>query len=142
AGSLAKRRRHPGRLARGVADRISGRRIVEPRRERSLMMTAFSTLLDDLKQGKLSRRALLQRAALLGLTPAMTSALLRESAFAQDATPAASPTASGPGGPAVDTVTYGAFNVDQAPLNIQNGDIDLYVFGLKTAGAKSLEGVA
>ena len=43
-------------------------------------------------------------------------------------------------GPAADTVTFSAFNVDQAPLNIQNGDMDLYLFSLKTAGAQSLEG--
>jgi hypothetical protein len=49
--------------------------------------------------------------------------------FAQEAASAA--------GPAVDTVTFASFNVDQAPLNIQNGDMDLYLFSLKTAGAKS-----
>jgi peptide/nickel transport system substrate-binding protein len=37
-------------------------------------------------------------------------------------------------------VGFSAFNVDQAPQNIQHGDMDLYLFGLKTAGAKSLDG--
>ncbi|MGH2559479.1 MAG: ABC transporter substrate-binding protein, partial [Thermomicrobiales bacterium] len=45
-----------------------------------------------------------------------------------------------PPGPAADTLTFSSFNVDQAPLNIQNGDMDVYLFGLKTAGAQSLQG--
>ena len=45
-------------------------------------------------------------------------------------------------GAATDVLTFSAFNVDQAPLNIQNNDMDLYLFGLKTAGAQSLEGNA
>ncbi len=90
------------------------------------------SLLDALAAGKITRRAFFQRAAALGMSTSMASLVARqpEAAFAQEATQP---------GPAVDVVTFGAYNVDQAPLNIQNGDIDLYLFGLKTAGAKSLE---
>ncbi|HKG27029.1 MAG TPA: ABC transporter substrate-binding protein [Thermomicrobiales bacterium] len=96
-------------------------------------MADISSLLADLSAGRLSRRQFFQRAAALGLSAPMISLLARqpEAVFAQEPTV----------GPAVDTVTFGAYNVDQAPLNIQNGDIDLYIFGLKTAGAQSLQGV-
>jgi peptide/nickel transport system substrate-binding protein len=93
-------------------------------------MADISSLIDDLRAGHLTRRQFMGRAAALARQP--------EAVFAQEATP--SPAAAGVG-PAVDTVTFGAYNVDQAPLNIQNGDIDLYIFGLKTAGAQSLQGV-
>ena len=90
------------------------------------------SLLDALTTGKLTRREFFQRAAALGMSAPLATLLARqpEAVFAQEATQP---------GPAVDVVTFGAYNVDQAPLNIQNGDIDLYLFGLKTAGAKSLE---
>jgi peptide/nickel transport system substrate-binding protein len=96
-------------------------------------MADVSSLLADLGAGRLSRRQFFQRAAALGLSAPLIATLARqpEAVFAQE--PAI--------GPAVETVTFGAYNVDQAPLNIQNGDIDLYIFGLKTAGAQSLQGV-
>lgn len=104
-------------------------------------MADVSSLLADLAAGRLSRRQLVQRAAALGLSTPLVSLLANQpEAFAQQATPAGQP-GGGQVGPAVDKVTFGAYNVDQAPLNIQNGDIDLYVFGLKTAGAQSLQGV-
>ena len=98
----------------------------------------LSELLQRFSRGELSRRAFVGRAIGLGLSVPAIGALLADPAFvsAQEATPA-----SGGGiGAAADTITFGAYNVDQAPLNIQNGDIDLYIFGLKTAGAQSLEG--
>src|SRR5215211_9254401 len=97
-------------------------------------MADVSSLLADLSAGRLSRRQFFQRAAALGLSAPMISLLARqpEAVFAQEPTV----------GPAVDTVTFGAYNVDQAPLNIQNGDIDLYLFSLKIAGARDLEGAA
>jgi peptide/nickel transport system substrate-binding protein len=102
-------------------------------------MAEISSLLAELAAGRLSRRQLVQRAAALGVSAPFVSLLANQpEAFAQPATP--SPGAAGVG-PAVDKVTFGAYNVDQAPLNIQNGDIDLYIFGLKTAGAQSLQGV-
>ena len=99
-------------------------------------MDDTSKLLNEVTMGRLTRRGFMRRAAALGLSAPLASLIAAqpEAAFAQDA--AAQP------GPAVDVVTFGAYNVDQAPLNIQNGDIDLYLFSLKTAGARDLEGAA
>ncbi len=49
----------------------------------------------------------------------------------------AAPPAQEPG-PAVDRVFFKAFNVDRAPLDLQQGNMDLYIFGLKTAAAAEL----
>src|SRR5690606_36891172 len=97
-------------------------------------MADLTALLDALAAGAITRREFFQRSAALGVSAPLASLIARqpEAVFAQEA---ARP------GPAVDVVTFGAYNVDQAPLNVQNGDIDLYLFGLKTAGAQSLEGV-
>ncbi|MBA2277570.1 MAG: hypothetical protein H0W06_07370, partial [Chloroflexia bacterium] len=87
------------------------------------------------------RRALVQgatgAAASLALGPAL-------GASAGQATPGATvPWPPGQGsavhGPRAERLTFSAFNVDQAPLNIANGDMDLYLFGLKTAAARDLE---
>ena len=43
-------------------------------------------------------------------------------------------------GPAVDKVYFKAFHVDRAPLDLQQGNMDLYLFGLKTAAATELRG--
>lgn len=45
-------------------------------------------------------------------------------------------------GPASDKVYFKAFNVDQAPLDFQNGNMDLYSYSLKTAAARDLRGNA
>jgi peptide/nickel transport system substrate-binding protein len=104
-------------------------------------MTALSSLIWELSSGKLSRRQFLERAAGLGMSASFASLIAAqpEAVFAQG-TPEGSPAPSGPPGPAADVVGFSAFNVDQAPQNIQNGDMDLYLFGLKTAGAQSLDG--
>jgi peptide/nickel transport system substrate-binding protein len=95
-------------------------------------MNDLTNLLSDISAGRISRRELFARAAALGVSAPLAAKLAAspEAALAQGATV----------GPAADVVTFSAFNVDQAPLNIQNGDMDLYLFGLKTAGAQSLEG--
>ena len=41
-------------------------------------------------------------------------------------------------GPAVDKVYFKAFHVDRAPLDLAQGNMDLYLFGLKTAAATEL----
>ena len=41
-------------------------------------------------------------------------------------------------GPATDKLFFKAFNVDQAPLEFQNGNMDFYLFSLKTAAAREL----
>lgn len=101
---------------------------------------ALSNLMDRYERGELSRRAVLMRALALGIAAPFGGLLSRGagSTAAQEASPATAAAESV--GAAADTITFGAYNVDQAPLNVQNGDVDLYIFGLKTAGAKSLEG--
>jgi peptide/nickel transport system substrate-binding protein len=100
-------------------------------------MRAIDQLLTDLQAGRISRRAFLSRATALGMSAALAGVVVDDpAALAQDATPAAT---GGQPGPAAETITFAAYNVDQAPLNMQNGDIDVYLFGLKTAGAQQLE---
>jgi peptide/nickel transport system substrate-binding protein len=96
-------------------------------------MAELAHLLDEVAAGRISRRQLMQRAAALGLSAPMISLLARQPEVL------AAQEASAPG-PAADVVTFSAYNVDQAPLNIQNDDMDIYLFGLKTAGAQSLDG--
>ena len=87
--------------------------------------------------GRLSRRAFIRAATTLGVSAPLATVLAGHpsavgAARAQDA-------AVLPIGPAAERMTFSSFNVDQAPLNIQNNDMDLYLFGLKTAAAKELE---
>lgn len=43
-------------------------------------------------------------------------------------------------GPAADKLIFRAFNADRAPLDLKAGQMDLYLFGLKTAAAQELRG--
>lgn len=43
-------------------------------------------------------------------------------------------------GPAAERVIFRAFNVDRAPLDLKAGQMDLYLFSLKTAAAQDLRG--
>jgi peptide/nickel transport system substrate-binding protein len=43
-------------------------------------------------------------------------------------------------GPAAERLIFSSFNVDQAPLEIVDDQMDLYLYGLKAAGAEELEG--
>ena len=43
-------------------------------------------------------------------------------------------------GPAADKVYFTQFDVDRAPLEIQAGNMDVYLYGLKTEAAQELEG--
>ena len=52
---------------------------------------------------------------------------------------AAAQEAGGPG-PAADRLIFSAFNVDQAPIEITQDKMDLYLYGLKAAGAEELAG--
>ena len=104
-------------------------------------MSAWQRLWHDYATRRIDRRAFTTRAAASGISAPLISVMAANPrVFAQDATPGASPESNLPAGGAADTISFSAFNVDQAPLNIQNGDMDVYVFGLKTAGANSLEG--
>ncbi|MDQ3044298.1 MAG: ABC transporter substrate-binding protein, partial [Chloroflexota bacterium] len=99
----------------------------------------LSDLLQTWASGGMTRRRFVARASALGLSAPLISVLAGSSgASAQDATPDASEDSSGPRGPRAERVLFSAFNVDQAPLNIQNDDMDLYLFGLKTAAAQEL----
>ncbi|HEU5432444.1 MAG TPA: ABC transporter substrate-binding protein [Thermomicrobiales bacterium] len=105
--------------------------------------SSLRAALEALVAGRLSRRAFIARATALGLTPALARTLALDPAVALAAPVTVSATpAAGPGkgaiGPASDILSYASFNVDQAPLEIQAGKMDLYLYGLKTAGAKDL----
>jgi peptide/nickel transport system substrate-binding protein len=95
-------------------------------------MNELRTLLQRLADGELSRRQFLAAAASLGIAPALAGTIARDVSVvrAQEARV----------GPAADVLTFAAYNVDQAPLNIANGDMDLYLFGLKASGAQDLAG--
>ncbi len=104
---------------------------------------------DDVKRA-LGRTALSRRALVQGATGAAAGIALGSTGratLAQEASPSSEnaqiPWPPGQGsdlhGPRAERLTFGAFNVDQAPLNIANNDMDLYMFGLKTAAARELE---
>lgn len=60
---------------------------------------------------------------------------------AQSPGPAASPAAGTERpGPAADHLTYQSVFVDTAPLEVKSGNIDLYVYGLRTEAAQQLQG--
>jgi peptide/nickel transport system substrate-binding protein len=100
---------------------------------------AFDGLLDLLLnggEGRLSRRTLAARAAALGISAPWLASVLADPALAQD-----DAIGTRPGervGPAADRVIFSSFNVDQAPLEIRNDRMDLYLYGLKTAGAREV----
>jgi peptide/nickel transport system substrate-binding protein len=81
----------------------------------------------------LTRRTLLQGTAGLGLAAAAGQVGVR-GALARAA--AQEPTA----GPAAERLLFSSFNVDQAPLEIVDDKMDLYLYGLKAAGAEELAG--
>lgn len=97
-------------------------------------------LLNRAASGDFSRRRLISGAAGLGLTASLAERLAggppaaAAAARAQESTPAA----GGRPGPAADKLLFSSFNVDQAPLEIQSGKMDLYLFGLKTPGARDI----
>jgi peptide/nickel transport system substrate-binding protein len=80
-----------------------------------------------------TRRQLLQGAAGLGLAAGVIPTGVR-GALARVA-------AQDPAkiGPVADKLVFSSFNVDQAPLEITNGKMDLYLYGLKAAGAEDLK---
>ena len=95
----------------------------------------LSDLLAAAAQGRISRRALAARAAALGISSTWLGNVLADPAVAQEAD---ADDAAERVGPAADRIIFSAFNVDQAPLEIRNDRMDLYLFGLKTEGARDL----
>ncbi|HYO29234.1 MAG TPA: ABC transporter substrate-binding protein [Thermomicrobiales bacterium] len=97
---------------------------------------------DDLSRGfdhdtqRLSRRTLAVRAATLGMATPWLASILTEPTMAQE--DPATGGAEGRVGPAADRLIFSSFNVDQAPLEIRNDRMDLYLYGLKTAGARDV----
>ena len=73
--------------------------------------------------------------AALGLT--LLAASLPAAVAAQE--PASEPPHDKPG-PAAERLLYNSFFVDRAPLDIEAGNMDLYLFGLKTEAAQDLRG--
>ena len=82
-----------------------------------------------------SRRARTTLAAALGL--ALIGGALPTGSLAQDET--YEPPHDKPG-PAAERLLYNSFFVDRAPLDIEAGNMDLYLFGLKTEAAQDLRG--
>jgi peptide/nickel transport system substrate-binding protein len=79
---------------------------------------------------RLSRRRFTKGAAGLGLAAALGSHDARAAvarAAAQEVT-----------GPAAERLIFSAFNVDQAPIEITQDAMDLYLYGLRAAGAEDL----
>ncbi len=101
-------------------------------------MPDLRSLALDLACGRVTRRQFVSGAVALGLSAPLATALAAHPAAAVAAAQDATAAATGPVGPAVDKIIFSSFNQDQAPLDIQNNNMDLYLFGLKTAGANSL----
>ncbi len=87
------------------------------------------------------RRWLAAVPAVLGLT-ALLALVVSGSSAAQGTSPAASPgpASSALPGPAADKVTFKSVFVDTAPLELQAGNIDMYLYGLRTEAAQQLQG--
>ncbi|HEV2108926.1 MAG TPA: ABC transporter substrate-binding protein, partial [Thermomicrobiales bacterium] len=100
-------------------------------------MADLQRMLDEVADGRLSRRRFIQRAAGAGLSPSLAAAPVAHPAAARSALPGIQGTPA-PVGPALDSLIFSSFNVDQAPLQIQNGEMDLYLFGLKIDAARQL----
>ena len=73
----------------------------------------------------------------LALGMALAASALPTAALAQDE--AHEPPHDKPG-PAAERLLYNSFFVDRAPLDIEAGNMDLYLFGLKTEAAQDLRG--
>ncbi len=82
-------------------------------------------------------RTSVRQAGSIALSMALAGSLLPAAALAQDEAPA--PPHDQPG-PAADRLLYNSFFVDRAPLDIEAGNMDLYLFGLKTEAAQDLRG--
>lgn len=93
------------------------------------------SLIEAVAVGNLSRRRFVQRAVALGLSAPLAGVIANDPAAGLAAAPTRQPV---PPGPASDRIIFSSFNVDQAPLEIQNGSMDLYLYGLKTEGATAL----
>jgi peptide/nickel transport system substrate-binding protein len=78
-------------------------------------------------------RARLSLSATLGL--ALMASLVPAGALAQDEPP--EPPHDKPG-PAAERLLYNSFFVDRAPLDMEAGNMDLYLFGLKTKAAQAM----
>ena len=90
---------------------------------------------DTTATGAPTRRAWSPLPFALGL--ALVATAFPAAALAQDET--FEPPHDKPG-PAAERLLYNSFNVERAPLDIEAGDMDLYLFGLKTEGAQDLRG--
>ncbi|MDP9356550.1 MAG: ABC transporter substrate-binding protein [Chloroflexota bacterium] len=104
-------------------------------------MADLRSLLEDVAAGRLSRRRFVGLAARLGVSAPLAAALARHpAAVLAQGTPEGGTSGAGAArGPAAERLLFSSFNVDQAPLEIQNDAMDLYLFGLKTPAAKQLE---
>src|SRR5215212_6324478 len=88
----------------------------------------------DVSASGISRRRLMQGAAGLGLAAAVPDVGSRATVARVAAQESGGP------GPAAERLIFSAFNVDQAPVEITQDKMDLYLYGLKAAGAEDLAG--
>ncbi|MDP9362854.1 MAG: ABC transporter substrate-binding protein [Chloroflexota bacterium] len=94
------------------------------------------SLIEALAAGCLSRRRFVRRAVGLGLSVPLASVIASDPVAGLAAAPARQ--APPPTGPAAERMTFSSFNVDQAALEIRNDAMDVYLFGLKNAGAQQV----
>lgn len=85
----------------------------------------------------MTARTRMRTAGSFALTLALAGTLLPAAVLAQDE--AYEPPHDKPG-PAAERLLYNSFFVDRAPLDIEAGNMDLYLFGLKTEAAQDLRG--
>lgn len=100
-------------------------------------MDDLHSMLIDVGKGRLSRRQFVQRAVAAGTSVSVATFLMQHHAEARSPLAGNQP-APGAVGAALDSLIFSSFNVDQAPLQIQNGEMDLYLFGLKIDAARQL----
>jgi peptide/nickel transport system substrate-binding protein len=100
-------------------------------------MDDLHSMLIDVAKGRLSRRQFIQEAVATGLSASAATFLVHNHALAGSPL-RGNQARPGVVGPALDSLIFSSFNVDQAPLQIQNGEMDLYLFGLKIDAARQL----
>ncbi|MGI8642507.1 MAG: ABC transporter substrate-binding protein [Thermomicrobiales bacterium] len=101
-------------------------------------MADLHDMLRRVASGGLSRRRFIQQATATGLSASVAAGLASRATALQSSPEAATSQPDGAIGPALDSLIFSSFNVDQAPLQIANDEMDLYLFGLKIDAARQL----
>ena len=101
-------------------------------------MTTSTSFAGRFPARRLTRRQALQCAGAAGL--GLSAVGTGMGAGVRGALARAAAQEAGTVGPVAERLIFSSFNVDQAPLEIQNDAMDLYLYGLKAAGAEELQG--